>query len=70
MATANPRRAQSEQAVTNLGDVTEPKVLASTNGVPDIQPLADLPEGYKSLAERHADAKGFTLVGDQVVLHF
>lgn len=66
MAAAKNKQAQAE--VTNLGDVTEPKILASINGIPDLQPLADLPAGYESLAE--SGAKGFTEVGGMVALHF
>lgn len=56
--------------VTNLGDATEPKVLASYDSNSDLQPLSQLPAGYEVLATRHPTAKGFTMVGDQVALQF
>lgn len=65
-AAKNPKASDAE--VTNLGDVTEPKILATLNGIPDLLPLSDLPQGYESLAQ--SGAKGFTEVGGMVALHF
>lgn len=59
--------------VTQLGDVTEknsPLPPEPTRATEGIRPLSELPEGYEDIAEIYSDAKGFTLEGGTVALHF
>ncbi|AVQ80750.1 MULTISPECIES: hypothetical protein [unclassified Variovorax] len=70
MATSKAQSAQNETVVNNLGDVTERTPLPPESAVGVILPMSELPKGYEVLKTRHPNAKGFTLEGSSVALHF
>jgi hypothetical protein len=57
--------------VAKLGDVTESNAPQIVMGdMIEISPMSALPKGYESLAKSYPTAKGFTVEGSSVAVHF
>ena len=67
---ATTEATQNETVVNQLGDVTERDIPEVVVGTIVIQPLSELPAEYASLKASYPTAKGFTVEGSSVALHF
>jgi len=63
-------QAKAKSEVNQLGDVTERTEPVVDMGLLPVQPMSALPDDAKGLALSYPSAKGFTVEGSSIALHF